>query len=53
MRYKLKTERRIELSQHEILWVQIIIGYLCIHPTFPYRIKCEEVADFDGRRKNG
>jgi hypothetical protein len=38
-RYELKTERRIELSQHESSWVQTTIGYLCIHPTFPYRIK--------------
>jgi hypothetical protein len=35
----LKTEKRIELSQHESWWVQTIIGYLCIYPTFPYRIK--------------
>jgi hypothetical protein len=38
-RYESKTERRIELSQHESCWVQTIIGYLCVHPTFPYRIK--------------
>jgi hypothetical protein len=38
-RYELKTERRIELSQHESSWVQTIIGYLYIYPAFPYRTK--------------
>jgi hypothetical protein len=38
-RYELKTERSMELSQHESWWVQTIIGYSCIHSTFPYRIK--------------
>jgi hypothetical protein len=35
----MKTERMIELFQHETWWVPTIMGYLFNHPTFPYRIK--------------
>jgi hypothetical protein len=39
-----KTERWIEFSQHQSWWVQTIIGHLCIHPAFPYRIKRKVLA---------
>jgi hypothetical protein len=46
-RCELKTERRLELSQHESLWVLTIIGFLFIHPTFTYRIKRKVVLSGD------
>jgi hypothetical protein len=43
-RCELKTERGKELSQHFSQCVEAIVGYLCIHPTFPYRIKRKVLA---------